>query len=113
MDIGRLKHRITFLGITEKEDILGQSRQEYGEMKTVWATITQVKDREYADADRQREELTWRIYVRYLPDITADMAVRYKDRTFRITSVVDVDFRHEMLEIICTEKIDRVGGTHG
>ena len=67
MNIGRMNKRITFEKITESEDELGQMCQRYEAVRTVWATITPTRGGEYYEAQKLREELTFKIYVRYLP----------------------------------------------
>jgi len=109
VDIGRMDKRVTFLEHREVTDELGQSRQELAEVCTVWADIAPTKGREFYEAQKLREELTWKIYVRFLPGITADMAIRYKDRIFQIESVIDIGFRQRTLEIICTEYVEKEG----
>lgn len=107
MNIGRMNKRITFEKITESEDELGQMCQRYEAVRTVWATITPTRGGEYYEAQKLREELTFKIYVRYLPGITADMRIRYKEKHFGIKSVIDIGYEHRTLEIMCTEYIDK------
>ena len=71
MDIGRMDKRVTFLERREAADELGQCRQGMAEVRTVWAAIAPVRGGEYYEAQKLREELTWKIYVRFLPGITA------------------------------------------
>lgn len=113
MDIGRMDKRVTFFRREEVADGLGQCRQGMTEVCTVWAAIAPVRGGEYYEAQKLREELTWKIYVRFLPGITADMAIRYKDRMFQIKSVIDVNFRQRTLEIMCTEYVGKEGGGIG
>lgn len=109
MDIGRMDKRVTFLERREVADELGQNRQGMAEVCTVWASIAPTRGGEYYEAQKLREELTWKIYVRFLPGITADMAIRYKERVFQIKSVIDVNFRQRTLEIMCTEYVGKEG----
>ena len=113
MDIGRLRQRVTFYQREDVEDELGQSRQELKKVCNVCATITPTKGGEYYEAQKLREELTWKIFVRYLPNVTADMVIRYKQRWFQIKSVIDMDFKQRTLELICTEYIQKDGEENG
>lgn len=105
MNIGRMRQRVTFIKRIESVDELGQASQEEQKYCSVWATLVPIKDGEYYDAEKIREELTWKLYVRYVDGITADMLIRYKDRLFKIISIVDMNFRQRSLEILCVEYI--------
>ena len=113
MKIGRMAHRVTFMKRQEIIDELGQHKQSLADVCTVWADIAPTKGGEYYEAQKLREELTWNIFVRYLPNITADMVIRHKDRMFQIKSVIDYDFKQRMLKIQCTEYVENGGGDHG
>jgi SPP1 family predicted phage head-tail adaptor len=108
-----MAHRITFLRREETTDELGQNKQGLVETKTVWADIAPTKGGEYYEAQKLREEVTWNVFVRYLPDITADMVIRHRDRLFQIKSVVDYDFKQRMLKIQCIEYVENGGGNDG
>lgn len=105
MNIGRMRQRVTFIKCIEKEDELGQSMQKEQEYCTVWATLVPVKDGEYYETDKIKEELTWKLYVRYITGVTADMLIKYKEHAFKIVSVIDRDFKQRILEIMCVENI--------
>lgn len=47
-----------------------------------------------------KPSVSHRLYIRYRDDITTDMRVQYRGRTFEIAGPpVDMEERHEMLEI--------------
>lgn len=107
MDIGRTNKRITFYRYEEKENALLQTEQILTKVKTVWASVEPTRGREYQEAQRIRPELTYKITTRYHKEITPDMFIKFKDRLFNIISIINVKEKNEMLEIICTEKIDK------
>lgn len=106
MDIGRTNKRVTFYRYEEKENELLQTEQALVEIKTVWASVEPTRGREYQEAQRIRPELTYKITTRYYKDITPDMFIKFKDRYFQIVSIINVREHNEMLEIVCTEKIN-------
>lgn len=108
MRIGKLNKRVTFVSYDDEKNELGQNKKEFKDVKTVWATFAPVRGREYYEAQKIREEVTYKLYCRYLPSVTSDMYIRYKDKLYEITSVIDVDLEHKMLEIYCVEKIKKV-----
>lgn len=107
MDIGRTNKRITFYEQDEKENELLQKVQVKTPKKTVWASVEPTRGREYQEAQRIRPELTYKITLRYFNNVTPDMLIKFKDRYFEIVSIINVREKNEMLEIICTEKIEK------
>jgi len=107
MDIGRTNKRITFCQYEEKENGLSQMEQVLTKIKTVWASVEPTRGREYQEAQRIRPELTYKITTRYHKGITPDMFIQWGNHYFNIVSIINVRERNEMLEIICTEKIDK------
>lgn len=107
MDIGRMNKRITFCRYEEKENELNQLQQRLKPVKTVWASVEPKSSREYIEADKERPELTYVITVRYQNDITSDMYIKHKGKLLNIKAPPrNIREANEMLEIICTEKMD-------
>jgi SPP1 family predicted phage head-tail adaptor len=98
MDIGRTNKRITFYRNEEKDNALLQKEQVLTAVKTVWASV---------EPTRGRPELTYKITMRYFGDVTPDMVIKFKDRYFEIVSIINVRENNEMLEIVCTEKVEK------
>jgi SPP1 family predicted phage head-tail adaptor len=105
MDIGRLNKRITFYSYQEIENEYGQSVQKLIPYKTVWASVEPTTGKEYMEAQRIRNELTYKIYTRYFADITTDMIIDFKGRKFSIVSLINYHENNEMLQFVCTEKV--------
>ena len=109
MDIGRMNKRITFCRYEEKENALSQKVQELAEVKNVWAGVEPTRGREYQEAQRIRPELTYKVTARYHRGITPDMVIKWGGRYFNIVSIVNVREENAMLEIICTENLQKSG----
>lgn len=107
MDIGRTNKRITFCRYEEKENALSQTEQALEEIKTVWASVEPTRGREYQEAQRVRPELTYKVTTRYHKGITPDMLIKFKDRFFNIVSIINVREQNAMLEIVCTENLQK------
>jgi SPP1 family predicted phage head-tail adaptor len=110
MDIGRLNKRITFMKYSDTDadgnlfvNEIGQNVQELIPYKTIWASVEPTVGKEYLEAQRIRNELTYKIYTRYFSDITADMIINYKNRKFKIISVINYREENKSLQFICTE----------
>nr|DAH06876.1 MAG TPA: head tail joining protein [Caudoviricetes sp.] len=74
----------------------------------VWASVAPTTGREYEEAQKIREETTYKVVTRYYSDITTDMKILYGLRIFDIISVLNTDERDVELQIVAKEK-DRNG----
>ena len=106
MDIGRTNKRVIFCRYAEQENELHQTQQVLQKIRTVWASVEPKSGREYIEAEKEYPELTYIVTTRYMPDITPDMFIQFKDRLFNIKSIRNIRENNEMLEISCTEKIN-------
>jgi SPP1 family predicted phage head-tail adaptor len=104
---GNLRHRVTFQRLTEATNEVGETIQKLQDYRTVWAAIEPVTGREYYEAQKMQPELTYKITIRYLPDITPSMLIKYKDRLFQINDIINPDERNFTLQLMCIEKITK------
>lgn len=109
INIGRLNKRVTILKKTDTVNSLNQKSKDFVEVKTVWASVAPVRGAERYEVQKLREEITYRVYMRYFPDIRADMYLRCEGRLYEIASVIDVDLERKILEIDAVEKIVKTG----
>lgn len=105
MNIGRLNKRITILKKVDTINALNQKSKSYETVANVWASVAPVRGTERYELQKIHEEITYRVYIRYLDGIRADMYIQYDGKIYEIQSVIDVDLEHKMLEIDCVEKI--------
>jgi len=108
MNIGRLNKRITIMKKVDTANALNQKSKGFENVKTVWASVAPVRGTERYELQKLNEEITYRVYIRWISGIRADMYIKYDDRIFEIQSVIDVDMERKMLEIDCVEKIKKV-----
>ena len=104
INIGRLNKRVTILKKTDTVNSLNQKTKSFVEVKTVWASVAPVRGSERYELQKIYEEITHRIYMRYVEGIHSDMYIKYKDTVYEIQSVIDVDLGHKLLEIDAIEK---------
>ena len=104
MNVGKMRHRITFQRPATDKDRLGGYTGEWIDVVTTWAQISPVSGKEYFS---QMREITvsHRIYCRYRDGITPRMQIKFDERTFRILSVINWEERNEGLTIMCEELI--------
>lgn len=101
---GKLNRRITFQCMGTVKDDMGQTKSEWRDFKTVWATVKPYKSSESGFMSKLKPEVTHRIYVRFRSDITSEMRIKYRGRIFEIVgSPLDIEERHELLEIQAQE----------
>lgn len=104
MNIGKMRHRITFQRQEDGKDALGGYEDEWTDVATTWAQISPVSGREYFSQVRENV-VSHKIYCRYRPGITPKMRIKYNDRIFRIISVINWEERNEGLTIMCEEVV--------
>ena len=109
LDIGRLRHRITFLKPTDTEkNSFNENVPVYTPFKTVWAAVEPMTGKEYAEAQKIRAETTYNIITRYIPGITSDMKISFRDKEFDIVSTLNIRELNEQLKIVVSE-VDKNG----
>lgn len=105
MNPGLLKHRITLLKLVASEDDIGNTVEEWQEVRTCWAMIKTVSGREYIAAASVQAERTYRFIIRYTKGIDEAMKIQYDGRLFDIKSVLNDDEERKTLTIIATERV--------
>ena len=70
----------------------------------VAAFVTPTTGREYEESQKIRAETTYKISTRFFRNITSSMRILYDNREFEIISVLDINERHEELQIIAAER---------
>lgn len=112
IDIGRLNKRITLQRYLEQENEIGQTIVSLTDFKTVWASVEPISGKEYTDADRNNNQLTYRIYIRYIENVNTDMIVDYKGIKFKITACINPRMSNELIQLVCVEQVDEVRGAN-
>ena len=102
MNIGKMRHRITFQSLPDDKDTMGGYGDEWVDGATVWAQISPVSGREYFSQMRE-STVSHKIYCRYRPGISPRMRIKFGKRIFRIISVLNWEERNEGLTIMCEE----------
>lgn len=107
VDVGKMRHRITFRKKSTVYDALGQDTVEWADYKTVWATVTPYKASDATVMSKSEESVSHRIYTRYHDWIEPDMLISYHGRVFEIVGPpIDMEEAHVIMEIQCREVKD-------
>lgn len=100
----RLNKRVKVYAYVMSENKLGQTVGKLKKIKEVWAEIRPLRTKEYIEANLLDSKTTYKITIRYFEGLTEDMYLEYKEKQFAITSIADVNMRHETYELMATEK---------
>ena len=71
---------------------------------SVAAFVAPTTGREYEESQKIRAETTYKISTRYFRGINSTHRILYDNREFVIVSVLDLNERHEELQIIAAER---------
>lgn len=69
----------------------------------VWADVSPMTGKEYAESQKIREETTYKVKTRFFSGISANMKILYGTKIFDIVSVLNVGELKRELQIVCSE----------
>lgn len=78
---------------------------------SVAAFVAPTTGREYEESQKIRAETTYKISTRYFRGINSTHRILYNNREFEIVSVLDLNERHEELQIIAAERSTQTAQT--
>lgn len=104
LEIGAMRHRITFQKPLKTPDGYKGHTVKWQDVFTVWASVEPLSGREYFYSHQIKAEVTHRVKMRYRNGITLEMRIKHLDRTLAIESVLDLEERHQIIEILCREE---------
>lgn len=102
MKIGGMRYRIELQRNVSKKDDEGFAQNIWQTERTVWADIVPVSGREFLQSGTETAEVTFKIYIRYLDEIDADMRVKCGENIYLLTAVLG-NKRKGMLTLMAKE----------
>lgn len=112
IDAGRLNRRVT-LQTRATNDAGDPQSDRWETFAVVWAEIANAGAKEYWAAQAAQGELTHKITIRYRPGVTADMRIRYGERTFAtVAPPVDIGMARKYLVLKCREVTETMYTPH-
>jgi len=105
MHIGDLRRRITIQQQSSIQDSYGEPVNTWTDIATVWASVNPINGREFFAGMQVKSEITTRITIRYLSTVKSSMRAIYRDITYDIQSVIDLNERHREMELMCRELV--------
>jgi SPP1 family predicted phage head-tail adaptor len=86
-------------------DVLGQAQASWQDVADVWAEVTPLRGREYFAAGTMQVPVDIRMRIRYRSDVVPTWRVVWRTQPHDIVSVIDVEARQEVCELMCVAGI--------
>lgn len=96
-----LRHKVQLQAKTVTQSGTGQPVESWGTVDTVWAAVEPVSGREFFAAAAVWAETTFKVTVRYRPDITPLNRIIHDGKLLDIQAVLNVEGKGRYLEIVC------------
>ena len=103
MEIGELRHKITFQKLTTTTNENGFEVEDWEDYKTVWAAITNLHGREYFEAAAVQKENTVKFTIRYFKGLDTSMRILFQGRQYNIISIDNIKYKNKYIEIKALE----------
>jgi SPP1 family predicted phage head-tail adaptor len=104
MRAGRLRHRVEIQRQTNTI-VDGEQVGDWTTYARVWAGIEPINGREKLQSDAIQQDISHRIVLRYLADLSPKHRIKFDNRIFDINSVVNAAERDVSMELLCTEAL--------
>lgn len=98
-----LAHRLTIERRVVTKSPQGEDVITWASIGQCWAEIKPVSGRQFFSAQGQHADVTHTIRTRYRDDIDRTMRLTSASAVYDLEAVIDVDLRHQWLEIQCRE----------
>ena len=108
MNPGELRHRIKLQKLETVVNENGFEEEEWVDLKTLWASISNLHGREYFQAAAVQKENTVKFVIRYIPGIDTSMKILFKGKHYDITSIDNIRYENKFIEIKGVE-VDSLG----
>jgi SPP1 family predicted phage head-tail adaptor len=99
VEIGDLRHRITFQKLTTSVNESGFEVETWEDVRTVWAAASNLHGREYFAAAAVQAESTVKFTIRYLPGIDTTMRILFRNKQYNITAIDNIKYQNRFIEI--------------
>lgn len=103
---GSLRERIIFQYCTPAQDALGWPDQTWVTLATVWASVSPISSNEMWKAHREITEVDTKFKIRYRKDIQPTYRILWKNKLYKIYSVIDVNAAGRELEVLAKEQVN-------
>ncbi len=105
LTIGKMRHRVRVETPTFATDSFGGQTQTFALLRRTWAHIEPLRDREYLEAQQIRGDITHKITMRRVKNMTPKCQIVHGSRTFHIVSVVNPDEQDRFHKVMAKEEV--------
>lgn len=102
MKIGGMRYRAELQRNTAVKDDEGFTQNIWQTEHTVWADIVPISGREVLQSGTETAEVTFKIYIRWIENVDADMRVKCGENIYLLTAVLGSK-RKGMLTLMAKE----------
>jgi len=101
---GRLRHKVTFHQYFETQDTTGHAIKTYTPLATRSVSIEPLSGRELEVARQVNAEITHKVEMRYLANLSPRLRFLFGSRVFEILSILNIEEKKKQLTLLCVER---------
>lgn len=105
MRAGKLDRRIVIQSASLAQNSVGEAVETWATWKTVWATVQDLRGREYFQSRAENAEVTTKFTIRHLDGLKAEMRISYDGDIYDIEHISHMG-RRVGIEIMTRAAID-------
>lgn len=107
MRIGRLRHRVTIVGVATAPDVTGAPTHTTTAGVTVWAEVRTLSGSEHNEPplERMTSATQFRVTMRYRTGIVPTTELLWQGRRLRVHTIVEPDNRQRVIQLDCSEEL--------
>ncbi len=98
-----MRHRITLQNKSITVNKNGFKVEDWEDIKTVWASVSNLRGREYYAAAAVQAENTVKFIIRYTKDIDTGMQIVFNEKAYNILSIDNDQYKNRFIEIRAQE----------
>lgn len=103
MEVGELRHRITFQKLITTTNENGFEVEDWIDIKTVWSAAANLNGKEFFEAATVQAETTVKFTIRFIDGIDESMRILFKEKIYNITFIDNIKYRNKFIEIKALE----------
>jgi SPP1 family predicted phage head-tail adaptor len=105
IEAGKLKDYVTIVEPVGSPDTAGQRNAQFKDFVKCWAQVVQLSGRELIEARELFARVSTRVRCRWrdVQGVKASMRIVIDGRVLNINSIIDVDRRRQLVEMLCSE----------
>lgn len=102
---GELRHIVTFQKKSDVQNEYGETNGWIDVLKQRRVGIYPISGKEFFAAETVNSEVTHKVKMRYDPNVTPDMRIKFGQRHLNIISVINFQERNVELQLLCKELV--------